>query len=344
MKTGIFLLNLGSPDEPTTPAVRRYLRQFLSDARVIDIPALPRQLLLNLFILPFRSPKSAHAYKKVWTTEGSPLVSYTKKLAEKVQIHLNQIQPDEYKVIFGMRYGNPSIQKVLNEFYSEGIRKVILVPLYPQYAAASTGSSIAEVYRVAGTFWDPFELSVAPAFYNQPFYLESFARRGESVLSKQKADHILFSFHGVPERQLTKSEGCKPGFCEFTTTCCSTISDLNANCYRAQCFDSARNIAKLLNLKPETWSVSFQSRLGRTKWIEPYTDVVLTELAGNGIKNLVVFSPSFVADCLETLEEIGIRAVEDFKKAGGESLTLVPSLNEGEDWARGLAEWIQTLN
>lgn len=344
MKTGILLLNLGSPDEPTTPAVRRYLRQFLSDERVIDIPALPRQLLLNLVILPFRSPKSAHAYQKVWTKEGSPLVAYTKKLNKRVQESLELKYPGKFKVLFGMRYGNPSIKLILDQFKSEGIRKVILVPLYPQYAAASTGSSIAEVFRIAQTYWDPFELTVAPAFYNEKFYLDSFAKRGQEVLNGGKADHILFSFHGVPERQLTKSEGCKPGYCQFTASCCGKISVLNENCYRAQCFETARNIAERLNLQPDSWSVSFQSRLGRTKWIEPYTDVVLTDLARSGVKNLVVFSPSFVADCLETLEEIGIRAVADFKLAGGQNLTLVPSLNDGEDWATGLAGWVQSLD
>lgn len=323
---GFLLINLGTPDSTSTGDVRRYLRQFLSDPRVIDIPALPRWMLLNFFILPFRPRKSAEAYRTVWTEEGSPLLIHTKNLARRVQERTGRL------VQFAMRYGSPSIESALLAFEKQGVRNIRVLPLYPQYAAASTASSIAELYECAARMNDPPEFEILPPFFEDAGFIEAQAELLRPVLST--VDHVLISFHGLPERQILRSagQGC------ITDNCCEAPGDRLSLCYRAQSFRTARALAARAGIA--SYSVSFQSRLGRTPWIKPYTDHVLQELGAQG-KRLAVVCPSFTADCLETLEEINIRGREDFLKAGGKEFTYVPCVNAQESWVKRVAEWAE---
>jgi ferrochelatase len=324
--TGLLLINLGTPDAPTTPAVRRYLREFLSDPRVIDINPVGRALLLHLFILPFRPAKSAAAYQTIWDpTRGSPLLAFSKDLAAGVQAKLG----DRWRVELAMRYGNPSIASGLDALRAAGVDRVVVLPLYPQYAASSTATSVARVMELAMARWDVLPIDVVPAFYADDGFLGAFTAVARPVLADARPDHVLFSFHGLPERQIQKSDP-SGAHCLSNGSCCDAISTASPNCYRAQCYATARELATRLSITDYT--VCFQSRLGRTPWITPHTDVVLDELAKAGKKRLAVFCPAFVADCLETLEEIGIRAREQFKAGGGEELTLVPSLNATPAW------------
>lgn len=318
--TGLLLINLGTPDAPTTPAVRRYLREFLSDPRVIDINPVGRALLLNLIILPFRPAKSAAAYQKVWgASTGSPLLMHSQALAAGVRDKLGA----DWKVELAMRYGNPSIPDALEKL--KGCERIVVVPLFPQYAASSTATAVARVMEVATSKWDVQPIDVVPAFFNEPGFLDAFAEVARPVLAEAKAEHVLFSFHGLPERQIRKSGDAQ---CLASPTCCDRTPPLT--CYRAQCFATARGLAERLAVTQST--ICFQSRLGRTPWITPHTDVVIDELAAKGIKRLAVMCPAFVADCLETLEEIGMRAKEQWVAAGGEELVLVPSLNASPAW------------
>ena len=326
MPTGLLLINLGTPDAPTTPAVRRYLREFLSDPRVIDINPVGRALLLNLIILPFRPAKSAHAYRSIWDpTRGSPLLAYSRDLAAGVQQKLGA----GWHVELAMRYGTPSIPSALEALRAAAVDRIVVLPLYPQYAASSTATSVARVMELVGARWDTIPLDIVPAFYADEGFLASFATVAAPVLAETRPDHVLFSFHGLPERQIKKSDP-SGAHCLRDGSCCDAIGPRNASCYRAQCYATARELARRLQLTDYT--VCFQSRLGRTPWIQPHTDVLLDELAKAGKKRLAVLCPAFVADCLETLEEIGIRAREQFKAAGGDELTLVPSLNASPAW------------
>ncbi|MBK9069698.1 MAG: ferrochelatase [Myxococcales bacterium] len=325
---GLLLLNLGTPDAPTTAAVRRYLRQFLSDPRVLDINPVARALLLNLIILPFRSPKSAHAYRTIWDpARGSPLLYHTQDLARQVQARLGET----WRIELGMRYGKPSIAHALARLVDAGCRDISVLPLFPQYASSSTGTAYQEVMAQASTMWNVPPLTLIPAFYDHPDFLAAFADVGAAPLASFRPDHVLFSFHGLPERHIIKSD---PGrnHCLAMDSCCDAIGEANRDCYRAQSFATARGIAERLALTPDRYSISFQSRLGRTPWIKPYTDARLDELAASGCKRLLVFCPAFVADCLETLEEIALRAREQFIARGGEELQLVPSLNSAPAW------------
>ncbi len=329
---GVLLINLGTPDEPTTPAVRRYLKQFLSDPLVIDIHPLLRFLLLHLIILPFRSPKSAAAYQKIWMREGSPLLYYTQSLATKVSEKLGPT----YAVEVGMRYGNPSIQVAMQKLIEKGVSEIRVLPLFPQYAESSTETAIAEVKRIHGGEKTSPLLKFFPPFYNHPGFIQSFVEIGRPVLEKVKPDQVIFSFHGLPERHLRKLD--RTGHhCFASEHCCDEIGSANANCYRAQCFSTARAIAQGLGEKD--YLVTFQSRLGRTPWIKPYTDLEIVRLAQSGKKRFVVFSPAFVADCLETLEEIGIRARESVLANGAEALELVPSLNTHPRWVEAVCSF-----
>lgn len=326
-KRGLLLLNLGTPDAPETGPVRRYLREFLSDPRVVDIHPVGRWLLLNLIILPVRPAKSAEAYRKVWTPAGSPLLVFSRDLTAAVTERLR----GEYEVALGMRYGNPSIPDAVASLRARGVADFTVLPLYPQEAASSSASSLARTYEVMAQPWDVPNVRAVPAFHSHPGFLDAFTAVARPVISESRADHVLFSFHGVPERHVKKTD-TSGTHCLASAGCCDALTDANRHCYRAQCFATARGLAERLGLGPQGWSVSFQSRLGRTPWVKPYTDLVLPELAQRGVKRLAVMCPSFVADCLETLEEVGIRAREQFVEAGGESLTLVPSLNAHPDW------------
>lgn len=332
MATGLLLVNLGTPDLPTPPAVRRYLREFLSDPRVIDLNPVGRALLLNLIILPLRPRKSAHAYQSIWDAErGSPLLYHSRDLAAGVARALG----DDWRVELAMRYGSPSIPAGLEALRSAGIDRIVVLPLFPQYAASSTGTAVARVLEVASSGWDTPWLDVLPPFYDDPGFLDAFAQvaRTHGAL---EADHVLMSFHGLPERHLRKSDP-SGGHCLVQATCCDVITSTNRNCYRAQCRATARGIAARLGLAPERYTVCFQSRLGRTPWIRPYTDDVINDLAKTGTRRVAVMCPAFVADCLETIEEIGMRARQQFRQAGGGELVMIPSLNSSPDWIAAVA-------
>ena len=331
MSHGLLLINLGTPDEPTAPAVRRYLREFLGDPRVLDINAIGRALLLNLVILPRRPAKSAEAYRAVWDpVRGSPLMYHSMDLAAGVAAKLG----DGWKVELAMRYGSPSIPDGLERLVAANVDRIVVLPLFPQYASSSTGTAVARVMELASERWSVPALDFVPAFFDDPGFVGAFEAVARPALAAAAPDHILFSFHGLPVRQIAKTD-VTGAHCFASNSCCDTLA--NPNCYRAQSFHTARSLAARLGLAPEQYTVCFQSRLGRTPWITPYTDVVLDELAKAGKKRLAVLCPAFVADCLETVEEIGIRARAQFKAAGGEELTLVPSLNSTPAWIDAVA-------
>ena len=334
--TGVLLLNLGTPDSPSVPDVRRYLREFLSDPRVIDIHPIGRWLLLNLFILPFRPAKSGRAYQSIWGERGSPLLFHSRDLAAGVA----QALGPGYVVELGMRYGQPAIAGALAKLAAADPAKIIVVPLFPQYSAAATGSALERVYDVVGSRWNVSPIDTVGAFYDDPGFIAAFAEVARRHISAFRPDYVLFSYHGLPERHMRKSDATGT-HCLQSPSCCDAIGPANGNCYRAHCFATTRALVAALGLAPEGHSVSFQSRLGRTPWIHPYTDLVLPELAKAGKKRLAVMSPAFVADCLETVEEIGIRAKEQWRGLGGEDLLLVPSLNAEPAWIAALARLVR---
>ncbi|ABS77267.2 ferrochelatase [Coxiella burnetii] len=327
-KIGVLLINLGTPDEPSVPAVRRYLRQFLSDPKVIDVPSLMRWIIVHLCILPFRPKRSAKLYQKIWMPEGSPLLVYSEMLRERVGETLG----DDFCVALGMRYGKPSIETALKKLQEAQCRQLIVLPLFPQYSTSTTASALEEV-RAKNSFK---EMTVIDRFFEEPHYIDSMTTLIHENLNEFQPDYFLFSYHGLPERHLVKS-GCQLAICNRKNNC-SPISSSNENCYRAQCFETSRLIAKKLNLTDQQYGVAFQSRLGRAKWIEPYTDKYLIELSKKGIKKLMVVCPSFPVDCLETLEEIGIRAQSQWQRLGGETLKLIPSLNAHPQWVNAIAK------
>ncbi len=328
-RAGLLLVNLGTPEAPTTSAVRRYLREFLSDPRVIDSPAIARWLLLNLVILPFRPRRSAEAYAKIWTERGSPLLVNSLDLLAKVRARIGEDVPVE----LAMRYGEPSIARALRALHSAGVRRLVVFPLYPQVSSAATVSSIERVTEVARRIFENPEITVVPPFFDDPRYLAAFAATTAPILREVDPELVFFSFHGLPERQIKKSDPSGM-HCLRSADCCERASgEVLAACYRAQCYTTARRLAEMLEVPPERRLVCFQSRLGRTPWIQPFTDVEVREAARRGVKRAVIVVPSFVADCLETLEEIGIRANADWRAHGGEVLRLVPSLNARDDWA-----------
>ncbi|QSQ17825.1 ferrochelatase [Myxococcus landrumensis] len=335
-KRGLLLLNLGTPDAPESGAVRRYLREFLSDPRVVDIHPVGRWMLLNFIILPVRPAKSAEAYRKVWMPQGSPLLVYSRELEAAVRARLG----GEYEVALGMRYGTPSIPDAVASLRARGVMDFTVLPLYPQEATSSSASSLARVYEVMTEGWDVPNVRAVPAFHSHPSFLDAFTSVARPVIAQTRSDHVLFSFHGVPERHVRKTD-TSGQHCFASAGCCDSLTEANRHCYRAQCFSTARGLAERLGLKAEGWSVSFQSRLGRTPWVKPYTDLVLPELAKRGVKRLAVMCPSFVADCLETLEEVGLRAREQFVEAGGEALTLVPSLNAHPEWVDAVVRMVR---
>jgi len=324
MPTGLLLINLGTPDDPSTPAVRRYLREFLGDPRVIDINAVGRALLLNLFILPFRPKKSAAAYQTIWDgTRGSPLLYHSQDLAAGVAARLG----DTWRVELAMRYGKPAIADAMAKL--RDCERIVVLPLFPQYATSSTGTAVVKVMELAAAEWNVPAIDVVPAFFADPGFLDAFVAVATPALAAAKPDHVLFSFHGLPERQIQKTDATG-AHCLKSATCCDTLA--NPSCYRAQCYATARALVARLKLAPDGFTICFQSRLGRTPWIQPFTDHEIDRLAKAGVKRLAVLCPAFVADCLETVEEIGIRAVEQFKAAGGDDLVLVPSLNATPAW------------
>jgi protoporphyrin/coproporphyrin ferrochelatase len=330
----LLLINLGSPDSTEVSDVRRYLKQFLNDPWVVDINAILRWIFLTFIILPFRPKKSAEAYKKIWTPEGSPLVVHTKAAAEKLQKKLG----DSVYVDYAMRYQNPSIKNSLDRIRNQGLKKITVLPLFPQYSTAATESAAQEVLNMLGDGVDPSDINILDEFYGHPAFIKAFAEVGRTALNDFEYDKILFSFHGIPMRQCIKVDVSKEGHCFKSDNCCDKIDESNKRCYRAQCYATANLLAASLNLPDDKWEVSFQSRMGRDPWIQPFSDHRFEALPGEGVKRLAVYSPSFVADCLETLEEIEIRAKEQFVENGGEDLKLIPSLNSSDLWIDALAE------
>lgn len=324
MKKGLLLLNLGTPSAPDVPSVRRYLREFLSDPRVIDLPAPLRYLLLYGFILPFRSKHTAKAYQKIWGSTGSPLRTLSLELLKAVQIRLG----NDTRVAFGMRYGEPSLEKAIEALST--VDELTILPLYPQYSSAATGSSISAALKQLAHLSTIPSVRVIRDFYQHPAFIHAEASLIKPFVAAH--DYILFSYHGLPEKHLMKS-GCN-------TVCvgqCPTTDTLVHVCYRAQCFQTTRCIAEALQLNETQYSTSFQSRLGKTPWIKPYTDHTLETLAQRGVKRLALVCPSFVTDCLETLEEIGVQARAEWLAKGGEHFTLIPCLNTTDTWINAIA-------
>jgi ferrochelatase len=324
-QTAVLLVNLGTPDSPSTRDVRVYLRQFLMDGRVIDIPGLSRFLLVNCVIAPLRASESAKAYRKLWRPEGSPLKIY----GFRNQARLQEILPDGYQVFFATRYQNPGVPSVVGSMEKQGFEEIIVLPLFPQYASASTGSAVEEVLRAVSRWTVIPDIKVISRFFDHPLFIATFVRRAREMMDKTSYDHSLFSYHGLPERQISKSS--RDGYCR-AGECCSSMNRNNRFCYRAQCMATTRLIAGALGLEEGRFSTSFQSRLGRDPWIRPYTDETIRDLRARGVKKLLVFSPAFVADCLETTVEIGHEYKHQFTKDGGEMLDLVESCNDHPVW------------
>lgn len=328
MKTAILLVNLGTPDSPEVKDVRKYLREFLSDPRVIDISAVSRWLLVNLIIAPIRGPKSAKLYKSIWSVKGSPLLYYSVKQKEM----LSKLLGSDYEVEMAMRYQTPSIETALEKFKKPIYKKIIVFPLFPQYASASTGSVLEKVMDIVSKWEIVPEINFINSFCDDKNFISTFVARGKEF-DMQKHDHILFSFHGLPERQIKKGDAFN--HC-LNDGCCTTLTEKNAFCYRAQCFQTARKMAEALSLPADRYTVCFQSRLGKDPWIKPYSDEIIRELGKKGVKKLLVFAPAFVSDCLETIYEIGVEYDELFREFGGEKVTLVPSLNDTPAWIEAM--------
>ena len=324
-KTAVLLVNLGTPTSTSTKSVRVFLREFLTDSRVIDLPGPLRQLLVNCLILPFRSTKTAHAYKQVWTKDGSPLLVNSRKLQQKLTSILNNnnshtyqedTSKNTYEVLLAMRYGEPKLKSILNQLDNNNYTRIIIVPLYPQYASATNGSVLEKSLKYLSDFRYFPEICCINEFYSHPSYVNSLAHSLTTYINTEQ--HILFSYHGLPEKQS------------------------NETGYSKQCVATTELVAKQLNLNPEHYSTSFQSRLGKLPWTRPYTIEIIKTLRERGIKNLLVISPSFITDCLETLEELDIRLREEWLKLGGESFTLVPCLNDDDVWVTALANIIKS--
>jgi ferrochelatase len=336
-RTGILLINIGTPDEPTPEAVGRYLREFLMDGYVLDMPYLKRWLLVNRIIVPRRKTYSAEHYQEVHMKEGSPLMVFTRRFADALSKELSKSAP-EYVVEIGMRYGNPSISSALTKLKSSGVDRVIAVPLYPQFTQSSFMSAVEETKKQAAKI-DLFQqLSFVPPFYADPGFIKAFAQRVFKSLSNIDVDYLLFSYHGVPVRHIKQLDSSN--HCFSRSDCCEEIVSANQNCYRAQCVATTKASAKELDLSPDSYATCFQSQFGKDEWIGPSLEGLLAELPGKGVRKLAVVCPSFVADCLETLEEIGIRGRAEFKEAGGEELVLVPCLNDDQNWVSALAQLI----
>jgi len=338
-QTGVLLINLGTPDAPTPAAVGRYLREFLMDGFVIDVPKPLRWFLVNVVIVPRRKIQSAKAYQKVQLPEGSPLLVYTRDFAQKLAAQLAR-QDDQYVVEFAMRYGNPSIKSALERLRDRDLSRIMVMPLYPQYAESSFETAVVETRKRAEEMGLADRLVVFPPFYDRPEFSSVFATHVAETVEGEAIDHLVFSFHSLPVRHLKRLDASGQ-HCQARSDCCLEISAVNKNCYRAQCMFTARATAAQLGLSEDAYSVSFQSRLGRAEWIGPQTEDTLRALALRGVKRVAVACPSFVADCLETVEEIAMRARDAFVQAGGEDLRLIPSLNSNPAWVETVAGWIR---
>jgi len=334
-KKGVLLVNLGTPDSPETRDVRKYLDEFLMDPRVIDINPVSRALLVKGIIAPFRSPKSAKLYKAIWHDKtGSPLLYYSQLQHKLLQERLG----DEYMVELAMRYQTPSIETALDKMKAALVESIQVIALFPQYASASTGSVYDKVMELVRKWQTIPSISFVNSFHDNELMIETFANNGKKY-QPETYDHILFSFHGLPQRQLIKCDHTGK-FCLKVDGCCNTLNDTNKFCYSAQSYDTARLIAEKLDLPKEKYSICFQSRLGKDPWVQPYTSEVVAKLAGEGKKRLLVFCPAFVADCLETVYEVTVEYGDEFKALGGEHVQLVESLNDSPTWIDALEQMV----
>tara|TARA_B100001094_G_scaffold333487_1_gene414057 strand:+ start:38999 stop:40030 length:1032 start_codon:yes stop_codon:yes gene_type:complete len=331
---GVLLVNLGSPESPENQDVKNYLDQFLMDERVIDLPKWFRTFLVKGIILNTRPKKSAEAYKKIWWKEGSPLIVLSKKLMNKVQKKVS------VPIALAMRYGNPSIKNGLELLNKQGVKQVLVVPLYPQFAMATTETILVLAEKLRAKFFPHMEFTSLPSFYNHPDYIRVLGNSIQEALQGKNWEHLLFSYHGVPERHIIKSDITK-SHCKMDGKCCFSESPAHKYCYRHQCEITSVKVAEYLELKEGTYSTTFQSRVSILgSWLKPYTDKTVSSFAKTGIKELAITTPAFVSDCLETLEEIGMEAAEDFEEKGGNKLHVIPCINDRDDWVQVLSRWI----
>ena len=334
MKKGILLVNLGSPDSPEPEDVKKYLGEFLMDERVIDIPLIARTALVKGIILNTRPKQSAAAYKKIWWKEGSPLIVLSKRLQKKIQ------QQVSTPVALAMRYGSMSMKKGFQELVDKGVEEVLLFPLYPQFAMATTETIMVLAEELRKKHFTNLKIETLPAFYNKPDYIEVLSNSIKNHLKDIDYEHLLFSYHGVPERHIRKSDITK-SHCKIDKSCCVTPSKAHEFCYKHQCKEVTRLVGEKLNLDPTTYSTSFQSRLGFDPWLLPYTDRTIERLGKKeGIKNMAIVTPAFVSDCLETLEEIAMEGEEIFHEVGGKQFTTIPCLNDDKEFVDLLSKWI----
>jgi ferrochelatase len=335
-KSAVLLLNLGSPDSTSVPDVRRYLEEFLGDERVIDKPgnAFLRSLLVKQIICRFRAPKSAHAYESIWTPEGSPLIVTSKQVQAKLQTRL------PLPVALAMNYGNPSIPAVLTDLVKQGVDRLLLFPQYPHYAMSSWETVVVKVQREAAKIAPSMKIECVQPYFADADYIEALVASAQPYLT-QPHDHLLFSYHGIPVRHLRKGDSSR-AHCQVVADCCNTCSPAHATCYKAQVTRTTQLFAQRAGLDPAKWSLTFQSRLVGEPWLSPYTDKALEEMPARGIKRLLVITPAFVTDCLETLEEIRVEGAEDFKKSGGSEFTHIPCLNDQPVWIDFLEKRVRT--
>ena len=333
MKKGILLVNLGSPDSPTPKDVKKYLGEFLMDERVIDIPFIARAALVKGIILKTRPKQSAAAYKKIWWDEGSPLIVLSERLQKKLQKQV------ETPVALAMRYGSMTIKKGLQELVDKGVDEVLLFPLYPQFAMATTETITVLAEELRQQYFPNLKIESVPAFYNKPDYIEVLSNSIKKHLEGKNFEHLLFSYHGVPERHIRKSDVTK-SHCKIDGSCCVTPSKAHEFCYKHQCLEVTRLVAEKLQFKEGAYSTSFQSRLGFDPWLQPYTDRTIERLGKNGIKNMAIVTPAFVSDCLETLEEIAMEGQEIFHEMGGKDFATIPCLNDDDEWVALLSKWV----
>lgn len=330
---GVLLNNLGSPDSTNIKDVKTYLDEFLMDERVIDIDYWKRYLLIKGIILNFRPKKSAKAYKKIWWDEGSPLVvisqRFTKKIKQKIDI----------PVELAMRYGSMSMEKGIKNLVDQGVTEIFLVPLYPHYAMSSYETVVVKAEEIIAEKYPNVILDVLPPFYNKPDYIKAMSDNIANHLKDFEYDHVLFSYHGIPERHIKKSDPTK-SHCKIDGSCCERNSVAHHTCYRHQCFETTKAIAKELGLNETNHSNSFQSRLLKDPWLKPYTDFELEKFPSLGKKKLAVVTPAFVSDCLETLEEIAMEGKEEFLEAGGTDYKHIPCMNDNDDWVDVMVSWI----
>ena len=331
---GVLLVNLGSPESPTAKDVKPYLDEFLMDKYVIDVPFLLRALLVRGIILQTRPKKSAEAYARIWTSEGSPLIVLSKKMHEKVKSLV------DIPVALSMRYGTMTILKGLQELHDKGVTEVMLFPLYPQHAMASTTTILVLAEELRIKHFPNMKFTNVPAFYNKPGYIEALSNSIKKHLEGFEYDHLLFSYHGIPKRHIRKTDVTK-SHCTIDGSCCNTPSPAHEFCYRHQCYETTKQVVKLLGIPEGKYSQTFQSRLAGDKWLTPYTDVEINKMPEKGIKKLAVVTPAFVADCLETLEEIAMEANEQFLHHGGKEFMAIPCINDEDEWCGVVAKWIE---